>query len=161
MKKSDVVLRDADGFNVNDGKTLHQGIEALLDWSPAPAWHLQASATQARHRYDFDRSAALGEQIRSGAYVDTAPQHIASARLGWRPQPSTNVELEWLHMGSYFMDAANTERYPGHDLLNLRLLSIADFDQHQLTHVAEALVDLIEGRLSEGYGQADEEECDE
>jgi hypothetical protein len=30
------------------------------------------------------------------------------------------VELEWVHQGGYFLDAANSERYDGHDLLHLR-----------------------------------------
>ncbi len=121
MKKTDVVLRDADGFNVSDGQTLHYGFEAALDWRPAPEWRVHASLTQARHRYDFDRSVAQGEQIRTGADVDTAPRHLGSARLAWHPRTSATIALEWVHMGSYFMDAANTMRYPGHDLLNLRV----------------------------------------
>ena len=31
------------------------------------------------------------------------------------------AELEWLHVGGYWTNAANTARYAGHDLANLRL----------------------------------------
>jgi outer membrane receptor protein involved in Fe transport len=30
------------------------------------------------------------------------------------------VQLEWVRIGEYWLDAANTAKYPGHDLLNLR-----------------------------------------
>jgi iron complex outermembrane recepter protein len=30
-------------------------------------------------------------------------------------------ELEWIAIGSYYVDAANAHSYEGHDLLNLRL----------------------------------------
>jgi outer membrane receptor protein involved in Fe transport len=31
-----------------------------------------------------------------------------------------DTELEWLMVGSYWLDAANTARYDGHELWNLR-----------------------------------------
>jgi outer membrane receptor protein involved in Fe transport len=61
-----------------------------------------------------------GEQIRTGNDVDTAPRQVGSMQLTWRPAAGLRTELEWLHVGEYFVDAANTEEYPGHDLLNLR-----------------------------------------
>jgi outer membrane receptor protein involved in Fe transport len=30
------------------------------------------------------------------------------------------VELEWMRLGSYWLDDANTEKYDGHDIFNLR-----------------------------------------
>jgi outer membrane receptor protein involved in Fe transport len=30
------------------------------------------------------------------------------------------IALEWQRIGGYWMDPANTHRYPGHDLLNVR-----------------------------------------
>ena len=30
------------------------------------------------------------------------------------------MALEWMHVGSYWEDAANTQEYEGHDLLHLR-----------------------------------------
>ncbi|MBI5682424.1 MAG: TonB-dependent receptor, partial [Deltaproteobacteria bacterium] len=34
----------------------------------------------------------------------------------------SRVELEWLKLGKYWLDDANTEQYEGHDLLNIRAL---------------------------------------
>lgn len=30
------------------------------------------------------------------------------------------LTMEWVKLGSYWMDAANTQKYDGHDLINLR-----------------------------------------
>ena len=46
---------------------------------------------------------------------------MASARIGYE-QRLVLAELEWLHMDSYFLDAANTAKYEGHDLWNLRVM---------------------------------------
>lgn len=120
MRKSNVILRDAEGINVSDGKTRHQGIEAEFEHPLNNQWQLSGALTYADHEYAFDRMLSGGEQIQSGNQVDTAPRTIASARLQWRPHARDTLELEWIHLGGYFMDAANSARYPGHDLLNLR-----------------------------------------
>ncbi|NND61204.1 MAG: TonB-dependent receptor [Gammaproteobacteria bacterium] len=130
MRKDDVILRDADGFTINDGRTTHQGIELDADWRFDTRWSLHLTWTRALHRYDFDRDAALGETIRRGSRVDTAPEHIGSLRLGFSPTPAFNTQLEWLHMGSYFTNAANSQRYPGHELVNFR--SYYEFGDWQL-----------------------------
>ena len=120
MDKDHVILRDASGFNVSDGRTRHRGIELDLAWRFAPAWTFSMAGTYARQTYGFTRSVDGGEQIATGNDVDTAPRHSGSAQLAWRPIDALRTELEWVHVGDYFVDAANTEKYPGHDLLNLR-----------------------------------------
>jgi iron complex outermembrane recepter protein len=120
MEKRHVILRDASGFNVSDGRTRHRGVEFDIDWRLAPAWTLSVAGTFARHTYGFTRAVDGGEQILAGNDVDTAPRHVGSAQLAWRPTQSLRTELEWVHVGEYFVDAANSEKYPGHDLLNLR-----------------------------------------
>jgi outer membrane receptor protein involved in Fe transport len=120
MDKDHVILRDASGFNVSDGRTRHRGIELELAWRFAPEWTLSVAGTYARQTYGFTRSVDGGEQIVTGNDVDTAPRHVGTAQLAWRPAAKLGTELEWVHVGAYFVDAANTETYPGHDLLNLR-----------------------------------------
>jgi outer membrane receptor protein involved in Fe transport len=41
--------------------------------------------------------------------------------VAWLPVDQFSSELEWLSVGEYFVDAANLNRYAGHDLFNLRL----------------------------------------
>ena len=53
--------------------------------------------------------------------LDFAPEQFGSARLGWRFLPQARAELEWVHMGDYFLEPDNEHEYKGHDLLNLRL----------------------------------------
>lgn len=123
MKKRHFFFRDADGFNVTDGKTKHRGLE----WDvviPISHWvEVAASGTYARHTYGFSRavSSSVTETITDGNDVDTAPHLLANSRLTLMPTRSTRVELEWEHVGRYFTDAANAHSYSGHDLLTLRL----------------------------------------
>jgi outer membrane receptor protein involved in Fe transport len=121
MEKRHVILRDASGFNVSDGRTRHRGLEFDLSWNFARDWTLSAAGTLARHTYGFTRTVDGGEQILAGNDVDTAPRHVGSAQLAWRPLAGLHTEIEWVHVGPYFADAANTEQYPGHDLVNLRV----------------------------------------
>ncbi len=119
MDKRNVILRDANGFNVDDGRTRHRGVEYEFQWRPWAALTLTASGTRAIHTYRFDRAVEGGETIRRGDDVDTAPRDLASVRAALRADRA-GAELEWLHVGPYWADAANRNRYPGHDLLNLR-----------------------------------------
>ena len=52
--------------------------------------------------------------------METAPRVLGNARLTWTPLARGRVLLEWSKVGSYWLDAANTTKYEGHDLLNLR-----------------------------------------
>lgn len=119
QRKRDAILRDAEGLNISDGKTRHVGVEWSLEMTLAPEWSVQTVGSYALHRYRFDRQAALGETIRSGNDVDTAPRRQGSAILNWRPRAHTAVSVRVDYLGAYYLDAANTARYGGHTLLNV------------------------------------------
>jgi iron complex outermembrane receptor protein len=121
MEKDNVIFRDSNGFNVSDGRTDHEGVEYELAWLPIDTLSLALAGTYAKHTYEFNRVIEQGETIVAGRDVDTAPRHINSARVNWAFLPSAAAELEWVSVGSYFVDAANANEYGGHDLLNLRL----------------------------------------
>lgn len=120
MEKQQVILRDASAFNVSDGRTRHRGVEFEGTWAATSWLTLSGEANFANHTYRFNRAAEQGERIVSGNEVDTAPRRLHSLRTSVAPRANTRVELEWVAVGPYFADAANTARYPGHDLLNLR-----------------------------------------
>lgn len=120
MEKRDVILRDSAGFNVSGGRTRHRGLEYEFDWSFSEHWTLSGSGTFARHEYRFTAAVEQGEQITSGNDVDTAPRQLHALRLR-RGSERFVAELEWLWVGAYWTNAANTVRYPGHDVANLRL----------------------------------------
>lgn len=121
MRKTHFIFTDAAGFNVSDGRTKHFGLETEATWRPAQRHELHLSASLARHRYAFDRAAAGGEIINSGNEIDTAPPFMANARWLYQPRRDLTLELEGIRMGPYYLDAANTARYPGHTLFNLRV----------------------------------------
>ncbi|MCG8440893.1 MAG: TonB-dependent receptor [Caulobacterales bacterium] len=124
MEKDNFFFRDADGFNVSDGRTRHVGLESAIRWPIRDELELALASTYARHTYRFDRQvesvAQITESITSGDDVDSAPRWLANARLIWRPATAVTAELEWVFVDEYFMDAANTVTYPGHDVFNLR-----------------------------------------
>jgi outer membrane receptor protein involved in Fe transport len=115
-----VILRDASGFNVSNGRTSHQGVEYDLLWQATPALALTVAGTYARHRYEFSSAIEGGETITDGNDVDTAPRQVHAASLRWDPDERLAAELEWLYVDDYWLDAANAHRYEGHELLNLR-----------------------------------------
>ncbi|MEN6542637.1 TonB-dependent receptor [Parvibaculum sp.] len=125
MKKRNFAFRDSSGGNITDGRTKHMGVEAEVATPLAWNFDLGASVSYAHHTYDFNHLVTKppyqAETIRSGDDIDTAPHTVADVRLGYSFNEGLGrAELEWVHMGAYWMDAANTARYPGHDLFNLR-----------------------------------------
>ena len=126
MDKRNFFFRDADGFNVEDGRTRHAGVEGEVRITLLETLSLQSAVTYAAHTYRFDRNpgsnpgVTVRENITSGDDVDTAPRVLANTRLLWRPVERVSLEAEWVSVGAYFTNAANTRRYDGHNLLHLR-----------------------------------------
>jgi outer membrane receptor protein involved in Fe transport len=78
---------------------------------------LDAALSYAEHTYeDFVTSTAN----LSGKEIESAPNFLGNLRLTWNPVARSRVLLEWVRIGEYWMDAANTTKYEGHDLFNLR-----------------------------------------
>lgn len=121
MWKDNFFFRNANGFNVTNGKTTHQGIEASIS-APISHW-LSASfdGTLARHEYGFDlNEGSPANNITDGTRVDSAPDTLATARLTATPWARVMTEIEWRHVGHYVTNPGNTNRYPGHDIFVLR-----------------------------------------
>jgi hypothetical protein len=57
-----------------------------------------------------------------GRAMPAAPEQVGNAEVSVMPAlaPGLRLALEWQHVGPYWMDAANTSRYGGYDVLNLR-----------------------------------------
>jgi outer membrane receptor protein involved in Fe transport len=45
---------------------------------------------------------------------------MSNTRVTWNPVQEARVQLEWVKIGAYWQDAANTGKYDGHNLINLR-----------------------------------------
>ncbi len=116
----DFLFRDAEAFNVSDGRTRSAGVE--FSGTHAVGRHeLQLSATYAKHQYDFTRAATGREQIVDGNDLDSAPRWIAHAAWRMAISDTLDQELEVNRVGSYFVNAANTARYKGHYAVNWRM----------------------------------------
>ena len=84
-----------------------------------PGLELGVSYGYAKHTYD-DWKTSNGDF--SGKEMPTAPRQIGNTRLTYAPagDKGWRATAEWVHLGSYWLDDANTQKYNGHDLLNLR-----------------------------------------
>ena len=106
--------------SVNAGKTQHRGIELGLGWQFLPSWRADAAFSYAKHTY-VDWVTATADF--SGKEMEAAPRVLANTRLTWQPSPGSFAQLEWVRIGSYYLEASNSPtygKYPGHDLFNLR-----------------------------------------
>ncbi|MRX27168.1 TonB-dependent receptor [Kangiella sp. HZ709] len=122
MYKRNFFFRDADGFNVTNGKTSHRGIEIATAIDVHDALNWQTSVSYGLHQYDFDREVMRdSEVIVAGNDIDTAPRWLLNSRLLWDINSNLQTELELVHVDDYYTDAANSNFYQGHTISNLRL----------------------------------------
>lgn len=124
MTKNDDILsyRHPDGSTEtrNAGKTLHKGVEVGADVELSAWASLGVSFTYAEHTFEDWKPNANVDY--SGNEISGAPKVIANTRLNIHPAflNGGRVELEWVRLGKYWMDDANSREYDGHDLLNVR-----------------------------------------
>ncbi|TCS87863.1 outer membrane receptor protein involved in Fe transport [Anseongella ginsenosidimutans] len=106
--------------NRNAGKTLHQGLEYTLNYRLPAGIKFRFGGTFARHSYVRYSE----EDLRyDGKEMDAAPRWLSNSEVSWHPGflKSLHIALEWQHMGNYYLDAANTEKYGGFDVMNFRI----------------------------------------
>lgn len=104
----------------NAGKTEHKGVEVGLGVQPIKEIGMNVSYSYAKHTYiDYRVSSTVDY---SGKEIAAAPRQIVNTRLHYAPQifNGGKIELEWIKLGEYWLDDANTEKYDGHDLFNVR-----------------------------------------
>ncbi len=118
MRKQDFIFQDTDRRNISGGESTHTGIELDLTTQLREKLSLMISGTYARHRYA--NSIRISNIDIDGNDIDTAPRYSGNVRLLWQPNERSDIELEWLRLGSYFQNPENTAKYSGHDLVNLR-----------------------------------------
>jgi len=116
-----VILRDANGFNVPDGKTTHRGVEYEWQYAATPDIDVTLAGSRARHRYAFSRAIDGGETIVAGKDIDTAPRALDTLEITWRPTSFWTTGLTVRRVGDYYADAANEHRQSGHTVADLRV----------------------------------------
>lgn len=119
MVKRHFIFRDANGFNVDDGRTRHRGVEFTLSYALTPHWTLLADGTYAVHTYAFSAALSQGNSISYGNDMKYAPRDFGALRLRWMPTATTQLEAAYEHVGGYWLDESDSHRYGGHDLVNL------------------------------------------
>lgn len=116
-----VSVRMADGSyeNRNTGATTHRGVEWNIRYAPVSSIFLRTSGTYASHI--FNAYAEKGKEY-NGNEMNGAPKWITNSEVTWKPVfvKGFRIGMEWQHIGSYYMDAANTDKYGGYDLFNIR-----------------------------------------
>ena len=123
-KKDDLVTYEdpvtEDRTTVNAGETLHRGVELGLNSQFSKDWKF--SLSYAKNKHTFENWIEKGTDF-SGNEIQSAPEEVANTRINYSPSllNGGRVELEWVHLGEYWMDQSNTEKYSGHELLNLRM----------------------------------------
>jgi outer membrane receptor protein involved in Fe transport len=118
MDKSNHIFQDTERQVVSDGETRHDGLELSTQWQFSAAWTARLAGTFAEHRYVRNVNISRGVAI-DGNEIDTAPETFGTLALQWQDGRHYG-ELEWLYMGPYYLDPANTAEYDGHQLLNIR-----------------------------------------
>jgi outer membrane receptor protein involved in Fe transport len=124
MVKEDDILtfKYADGSRetMNAGQTLHQGIEIGLSAPLHSDIDLAVAYAYTEFTYEDWQPNATTDY--SDNQLEAAPRDIGNITLVYHPSQmkSGKVELEFVHLGQYWMDQANTQTYKGHQLLNLR-----------------------------------------
>lgn len=107
--------------NVNAGETEHKGVELGLGRTFGERWRFDTAVSYAKHTYvDWVTNTADF----SGKEMETAPRWLTNTRLSWTPWRGTRAQLEWVRIGSYWLEASNDPafgKYEGHDLFNLRI----------------------------------------
>jgi iron complex outermembrane receptor protein len=125
MTKRDDILSyrnttDGTRETLNAGKTLHRGIELGMHSQLMEQLLMHVSYSYAKHTFE-DWKPKTGVDY-SGNEIASAPRDIVNLRFKYVSQAmhGGHVELEWKHLGKYWLDDENTHEYPGHDLFNLR-----------------------------------------
>jgi iron complex outermembrane recepter protein len=114
-----VRLNDGSTENRNAGKTSHKGFEFGVNAVPANDLTIRFSGAFSIHKFvDFIEK---GNNY-SGNEMNGAPNWIHNAEIWYKPSfiQGLRIGAEWQKIGSYYMDAKNTMKYSGYNVLHLR-----------------------------------------
>jgi outer membrane receptor protein involved in Fe transport len=113
-----ISVKNPDGSteNQNAGRTKHTGIEYGITYRPVSSVSLRFSAANSKHIFVDYVEKGIGY---NGKELPGGPHFIANAEASYKIK-GYRISAEWQHIGSYYMDNANTKQYGGYDLLNIR-----------------------------------------
>lgn len=104
----------------NSGKTRHEGIELGGRWKISDLFEqsLKLSGSIARHEYQQYQPSGTVDY--SGNDMPSSPKAFGTLEYQIKPLPELLLSVEGVYVGSYWINDANTSKYNGHTLLNLR-----------------------------------------
>ncbi len=136
MEKSNdivsVINGDNDRVSLNAGRSIHQGIELGLSGDLSRDLSFSSALSVSEQTYGkfeylyncFSCETRVVNQLLNfdGNYVGKAPDSLANIALRYEPLRvyGLMVELEVEHVGAYYTDETNTNKYSGHQIVNLR-----------------------------------------
>jgi len=120
MNKNGVIFQDSSRNNVSGGETSHRGLEFDTRVSLSDALSLNVVASYARHTYEANIAPRGVTILLDGKDMDTAPKFTSNVQLDWRINTASSINVELVHMGSYYTDESNLHKYDGHDVVNFR-----------------------------------------
>ena len=112
-----------DRKSANAGETRHQGIEIAFDAHFNDEWSSVIAFSYTNQTYvEFETLCGRATCDYSGNDIARAPKTLGNWTLAYTPNWSDGlrIEAEWNHLGDYYTDQTNTQKYDGHDLFNLR-----------------------------------------
>ncbi len=145
MNKTDGIFLDSERQYVSGSDTSHQGIEYDFLWAPVDTLNFRLLGTYANHKYTNNPNLLGSNLFIKGNTIDTAPRTINSAMAQWSPIEKFKLELELIKMGSYFTNPANTNRYEGHLLTNLR----SQFTLSSRVELSVSMTNILDIRYAE------------
>lgn len=153
LRKRDDILNQRDALNQitissNNGSTKHQGVELGIGTAFTEKLRLDLAYSYAKHTYESWVTNQFTGANNTGKDVESAPNQFGNTRLTWTPAKGTTTQIEWVKMGSYWLDAANTGKYAGHQLWNLRA-------SHEITKgvsVSGRIMNLADKRYADSAG---------
>lgn len=138
IKVNDIVTfnyEDGSRGSVNTGETRHRGVELGANTSIKDIVTFAATATFADHEY-VDWTTNLGNTY-SGNGMEVAPRTIFNAEMTVHLPLLDGVDVgaDISSIGDYWMDAANTAEYGGHQVVNIRMSASITQDIHLFARV--------------------------
>jgi len=115
-----VRLPDGSRENQNAAQTLHRGLEFGFRYFINDQWDFTVNGAYSKHLFvDYKPK---GKDY-SGNEMPGAPPLVFNTQLRYRPDfwPGAYVLVEMFHVDPYYMDEANTEKYEGYQIYNLRM----------------------------------------
>lgn len=160
LEKSDDVLsyRDPvsdDTLSTNNGKTTHRGVELGLSKALTDTLRLNGAFSYIKHEYD--EWVVSNTVDFSGNEIESAPRFLGNVSLDYKPGFLNGgvATIEWVKMGSYRIDQANTtgQKYDGHDLFNIR----ASYHANKAWEVYGRIVNVTDRRYAESAAYSNSE----